>query len=124
MSDLAAIFIDSLHPARLARFWAAALTGYEIRAYDDAEIERLAALGFTPDTDPSVALDGPGPTFFFQITTLEKTQRNRVHIDITGASRADEVSRLVGLGATVREERDNLTVMSDPEDNEFCVLDP
>ncbi|WP_163567413.1 VOC family protein [Fodinicola feengrottensis] len=34
---------------------------------------------------------------------------------------ADEVARLVALGGTVVREGDELTVMCDPEGNEFCV---
>ena len=40
------VVFDSEHPARLARFWAAAISDYEVRAYDAAEIARLAAAGF------------------------------------------------------------------------------
>jgi hypothetical protein len=32
-----------------------------------------------------------------------------------------EVERLVGLGASVVERYDDITVMQDPEGNEFCV---
>ena len=124
MADLSEIVFDSLHPAGLARFWAAVLEGYEIRPYDDEEIERLASLGFTPETDPSVAVDGPGPTLFFQITEIEKTVRNRVHLDVAATDRSAEVTRLTALGATVRDTRGDHTVMLDPEGNEFCVRDP
>jgi hypothetical protein len=34
---------------------------------------------------------------------------------------ADEVERLKALGATVIRVDDGLTVMADPEGNEFCV---
>ena len=124
MADLSDIVFDSLHPAGLARFWAAVLEGYAVRADDDAEIERLALLGFTPETDPSVAVDGPGPTLFFQITEEQKTARNRIHLDVAAGDRAREVGRLTALGATVRDERNDHTVMLDPEGNEFCVRDP
>ena len=124
MAELSDIVVDSLHPADLARFWAAALDGYEIRAYDQAEIERLAALGFTPETDPSVAVDGPGPTLFFQVTTQAKQSRNRVHLDVRSADRSREVARLEALGARIRDEHENHTVMLDPENNEFCVREP
>ncbi len=33
----------------------------------------------------------------------------------------DEVRRLVGLGATVVARYEDITVMQDPEGNEFCV---
>lgn len=123
MADLEEIVFDSRHPAGLARFWAAALTGYAVRPYDDAEIERLAALGHTPETDPSVAVDGPGPTLFFQLNLEPKTHRNRLHLDLATADRSDEVARLTELGAHVRDEHDTFTVMLDPEGNEFCVRD-
>jgi hypothetical protein len=122
--EILEIVFDSQHPARLAGFWAAVLDGYRIRGYDDAEIERLATLGYTPETDPSVAVDGPGPTFFFQKTEQPKRSRNRLHLDLAGGSRATEVAQMVELGATIREELDDHTVMLDPEGNEFCVRDP
>ena len=124
MAVLKEIVIDARYPAALARFWAAALDGYAVRAYDDAEIARLAALGFTPETDPSVMVDGTGPTLCFQQKPEPKTARNRVHLDIVGANRANEVERLTALGARVRDEHEGFTVMLDPEGNEFCVIDP
>lgn len=123
MADLTEIVFDSLHPAALARFWAGVIDGYAVRPYDDEEIARLAALGFTPETDPSVAVDGPGPTLFFQHTATEKAVRNRVHLDVATRDRAREVGRLETLGATIRDTRDTFTVMLDPEGNEFCVRD-
>ena len=35
--------------------------------------------------------------------------------------RTEEVRRLVGLGASVLHEGDELTVLADPEGNEVCV---
>lgn len=123
MAELSDIVIDSLHPATLARFWAAVLDGYAVRDYDPAEIKRLAELGYTPETDPSVAVDGPGPTLFFQQTLEEKQQRNRVHLDVAATERSKEIARLVALGATVRDETAGHSVLLDPEGNEFCVRD-
>jgi len=118
------IVIDSVNPPALARFWAAALDGYAVRPYDEAEIARLAARGRTPETDPSVAVDGPGPVLFLQEVALPKTGRNRLHLDLVGGPRVEEVARLRALGASVRDEHDSYTVMQDPEGNEFCVVDP
>lgn len=118
------IVIDALDPPALARFWAAALQEYAIRPYDEAEIARLAAEGLSPDTDPTVAVDGPGPTLFFQETREPKTARNRLHLDLVGASRTSEIERLCDLGATLRDEHETYSVLRDPEGNEFCVLDP
>lgn len=61
MAAMREIVFDCERPSELARFWAGVLDGYDVRAYDGAEIERLASLGLTPETDPTVAVDGPGP---------------------------------------------------------------
>ena len=124
MARIREIVIDSLDPPVLARFWAAALDGYAVRPYDEAEITRLAAMGRTPETDPGVALDGPGPIIFLQEMSEPKTGRNRLHFDLVGGPRAEEVERLCALGATVRDEHETYSVMQDPEGNEFCVQDP
>ncbi len=124
MATLADIVIDALQPAALARFWANALSGYAVRPYDEAEIERLRRLGYTPETDPAVAVDGPGPTLFFQRTDATKTQRNRVHLDLDCDAPEQEISRLVALGASVRDVHRDFTVMLDPEGNEFCIKTP
>lgn len=117
------ITIDARDPARLARFWATALPGYEVRAYEAAEIERLATLGLTPETDVSVAVDGDGPTLWFQKTDGATPPRNRVHLDLSYGPRTSEASRLVAA-ASVHEQRTNHIVMHDPEGNQFCLFDP
>jgi len=118
MAVLADIVLDCTHPASLARFWAAALGGYEVAPYDDAEIERLRAMGITDiEDDPSVMVVGPGPRLCFQRVPEGKTVKNRVHFDVRG-----DVSEFVQLGATVFEEHERWTTLQDPEGNEFCVL--
>ena len=124
MARFHGITIDSIHPARLARFWAAVLDGYAVRGYDDAEIARLAKLGFTPETDPSVMVVGPGPSLCFQVKHDRAAIRGRLHLDVTVLDRPREVARLTALGASVREIAAEWTVMLDPEGNAFCVLDP
>ncbi|WP_163543208.1 VOC family protein [Occultella kanbiaonis] len=123
MATLREIVIDCGNAPALARFWAAALDGYEVRAYDDAEVARLAGLGLTPETDPTVAVDGPGPTLFLQQVPEAKTAKNRVHVDLSASDRSAEVARLVDLGARVVAQQDGWTVLGDPEGNEFCVAD-
>ena len=125
MSKGLEIVFDARNPYRLAHFWAAALPGYEVRAYDDAEIARLAALGLTPETDPSVPIDANGgPTIWFQKSDAETTSRNRIHLDLKFAERTREAARLCGLGASVRSERADHVVLLDPEGNQFCLFDP
>lgn len=123
MAQLHSITIDAQHPASLARFWAAVLEGYAVRAYDEAELSRLAALGLTPETDPTVMVDGPGPTLCFQKMPGKTTGRNRWHVDLKAETLDGEVDRLCALGATVRELRNGWTTVLDPEGNPFCVLD-
>lgn len=123
MAILKEIVIDADHPASLARFWAQLASGYRIRDYDAAEIARLTAKGLTPETDPVVMLDGPGPTICFQLMHGPRTVRNRVHLDLYAADRTAEVARLVALGATIQRVEPGYTVMRDPEGNPFCITD-
>jgi hypothetical protein len=124
MATIDSITVDSIHPAALAGFWAQALAGYSVRPYDAAELERLAAMGLTPETDPTVMVDGPGPTLCFQKMPGRTTGRNRWHLDLRADDRELEVARLCRLGAVVRDEHDGWTTLLDPEGNPFCVLDP
>ena len=59
----------------------------------------------------------------------EKLVKNRMHLDLSAdVAVEDEVQRLEGLGATVRnwaEEGGSMwCVMLDPQGNEFCVVSP
>jgi len=112
MARLKEIVIDCDNPWRVARFWAAALDGYEVI---------LAALGLTPETDPTVMVDGPGTRLCFHLRQGERTARNRVHLDIAAPDRQKEVERLLSLGATFVRETDAYSVLNDPEGNNFCV---
>jgi hypothetical protein len=122
MGRLREIVFDCRQAPALARFWAAALDGYAVRAYDQAEIDRLATVGLTPETDPTVLVDGPGPSLCFQQVPERNYTNNRVHLDIAAADRAAEVQRLLALGARLQREADGYTVMLDPEGNQFCVV--
>jgi predicted enzyme related to lactoylglutathione lyase len=55
--------------------------------------------------------------------------KNRMHLDLrpTARSRDEEVSRLLGIGASLvddqrRADGSGWVVMADPEGNEFCVV--
>jgi hypothetical protein len=125
MASIKDIVVDCAHPAPLARFWAAVLDGYAVAPYDEAELDRLRADGIDdPEDDPTVLVEaGPGrPRFFFVLVPEPKTVKNRLHLDLHADDPAAEVIRLVGLGARVTSEQDRLTVLEDPEGNEFCVL--
>jgi len=58
-----------------------------------------------------------------------KQVKNRIHFDLRppDATREEEVSRLIGLGATEvadhrRSDGSGWVTLADPEGNEFCVL--
>lgn len=121
MAQLKEVVFDCDHPASLARFWAGLLDGYAVRAYDDAEIARLARLGFAPETDPLVMVDGPGPSLCFQ-KVRRAAARGPIHLDILArAPLAAEVARIEALGGRLAEARDGYAVMTDPEGTRFCV---
>jgi Glyoxalase-like domain len=125
MAYLHDIVVDCRHPASVARFWAAALDGYAVAPYDDAEMARLRANGiYDVEDDPMVLVeraDGAGPRLFFQLVPEPKTVKNRVHLDLLADDRDAEVRRLIDLGARVLAEHDSFLVLADPEGNEFCV---
>ena len=124
MAQLVEIVIDCLNPARLPGFWAEALSDYHVRPYTDEDLARLAGAGLTPETDTSVAVDsdGHGPILWFQKTETPKShERNRLHLDIRGEDRATEVTRLLTLGTTVRDEHTADTMLLDADGNEVCV---
>ncbi len=57
-----------------------------------------------------------------------KTLKNRVHLDLQPEDRTrdEEVTRLLGLGARLVDDRRRpdgrgFAVLADPEGNEFCV---
>ncbi|EJC79096.1 hypothetical protein Rleg4DRAFT_0680 [Rhizobium leguminosarum bv. trifolii WSM2297] len=121
MGRLKEIVIDCDVPWRVAHFWAAALDDYEVMPYDEPELARLATMGLTPETDPTVMVDGPGIRLCFHLRQGERPPRNRVHLDIAAQDREKEVERLLSLGATFVRRTDAYTVLNDPEGNNFCV---
>ena len=122
VARLSDIVIDCAHPASLARFWAAALDGYAVAPYDEAEVQRLQGLGiFDLEDDPTVLVDGPGPRLFLQRVPERRRAKNRVHLDLAAVDLDSEVSRLVDLGASVVAKYDSHVWLADPQGNDFCV---
>ncbi len=119
------VVIDCVHPASLARFWAAVLDAYEVAPYDDDEIARLRAMGIDDiEDDPSVLVEAPGvtPRLFFQLVPESKVVKNRVHLDLRCDDVHVEQQRLVELGARVLwTDAGGRVRLSDPEGNEFCL---
>ena len=118
---LVQLVIDAADPARLARFWAAALS-WQIGTVAGAEIDVWPrGYGYLdPVALPLVFVPVPEP----------KTVKNRIHLDLASRSaehQAALVARLVTLGAMPADVGQGTVpwqVLADPEGNEFCVLEP
>ena len=71
---------------------------------------------------------GPGQALLFLKVPEDKSVKNRLHLCLEPQQpREVEVERLLGLGATLYDDRRNpdgtgWAVLRDPEGNEFCVL--
>ncbi|WP_369251271.1 VOC family protein [Streptomyces sp. R41] len=125
MARLHDIVIDCAHPAGTARFWAAALDGYAVAPYDDAELARLRAQGIAgPEDDPTVLIEprDSGPRLWCQLVPEPKRAKNRLHLDLLSGDLEAESNRLVALGATVLARHEDHCVLTDPEKNEFCLF--
>jgi hypothetical protein len=100
---------DCVDALRVARFWAAALGS-------DVDEDSTSARAYVE------APAWGGPNIWFRGARGPKTAPNRLHLDLRPLTTMDEeVARLRGLGATVVERLDDITVLHDPEGNEFCV---
>jgi hypothetical protein len=103
------ITVDCEDALPVAAFWAAALGG-ELDEDSTSDKAYVEAPGWG------------GPNLWFARVPEPKTAKNRQHFDLRAqGSVAEEVARLTALGATVLRAGDDLTVMQDPEGNEFCV---
>ncbi|MBM7776391.1 putative enzyme related to lactoylglutathione lyase [Actinokineospora baliensis] len=111
---IAAIVVDAIDPAAQATFWAAATSLRIVR--DEPAFASLHAI------------DHHGPWLEFLRTEDPKITKNRVHLDVAahpGEDQHQEVARLRSLGAkpaNVGQGESPWVVLTDPEDNEFCVL--
>ncbi|GAA2675152.1 hypothetical protein LV78_001127 [Actinosynnema pretiosum] len=85
-----------------------------------------------PSTSPpdESVLDVEGLELLFGVGVDAKVEKNRVHLDVNSRSaehQAELVDRALALGAARADigQRDvPWVVLTDPEGNEFCVLDP
>jgi len=109
------IVIDCADPGRVAAFWGAVL---------DWDVQQEGEyMWMSASSEPT---DG-GLILVFVPVPEPKTVKNRVHIDVSprGCEQAEEVERLLGLGARhvdIGQGEVPWVVLADPEDNEFCVL--
>jgi predicted enzyme related to lactoylglutathione lyase len=112
------VAIDSADQRALARWWGAAL-GWEISYEDEEETDLVPPAG-----EPGLELSfGPVPE--------AKVGLNRLHLDLSSRSLDDQaatVARLEAAGArridVGQDKYAAWVVLTDPEGNEFCVLEP
>jgi hypothetical protein len=93
----------------LARFWAATLGS-------DVDEDSTQAKAYVE------AAGWGAPNMWFNQVPEPKTAKNRLHLDLRApGDMTEEVARLEALGANVIRRGDAITVMLDPDGNEFCV---
>jgi catechol 2,3-dioxygenase-like lactoylglutathione lyase family enzyme len=112
------ITFDAHQPDAVAAFWSAAM-GFAENPDDPNLPEHDEAAIFSPDHSQ---------VLLFIRVPEGKTLKNRVHLDVasTDLTRDEEVQRMLGLGASVYDDRrqpdgKGWVVMQDPEGNEFCI---
>lgn len=108
------VTIDCPDPRALAQFWASAM---DLTVAEDFDGEYLILV----PADKAADQIGLG----LQRVAEPKVGKNRLHLDFASLDRELEVSRLVGLGASLVEHHEvpgmSWTVLTDPAGNEFCV---
>jgi catechol 2,3-dioxygenase-like lactoylglutathione lyase family enzyme len=107
------LVIDCADADRVGEFWSEVL-GYPVSDRDEDSVEIKSP-------------DGALPSLFFATVPEPKTIKNRLHIDVNATDRAqaDEVERIIALGARrvdIGQGDVTWVVLADPEGNEFCVL--
>ncbi len=113
------IVLDCADLDRASAFWCAAL-GYT----------EPAAQGQGGPYRELLPADGDGIEILLQRVPEPHRAKNRVHLDLRTSDLDGEVTRLLAVGATqqatepVREDGWVWHVLSDPDGNEFCVLQP
>ena len=112
-SRLDCLCLDAVDRERIAAFWCAVL-GWEVVERDE-QCVRIAG------PDGGLPIDVCG-------VPEAKAVKNRLHLDVRadGSTTAQELERLLGLGARpvdVGQTGDvPWHVLADPEGNEFCLL--
>ncbi len=112
---LTEIVIDCNDPQKVADFWCAVL-GWPLQKTEDGDLWTSATGGY--DARPFLVFVPVGEP---------KTVKDRIHIDVNpvGCDQAEELERLLALGATrvdVGQGDVPWIVLADPEGNEFCLL--
>ena len=114
-AGLTEIVIDCNDVELVANFWSAVLD-WPLQRADNGEVWMSATGGY--DARPFIV---------FEPVPERKTVKDRIHLDVSprGCEQAEELERLLALGAThfdVGQGERRWIVLADPEGNEFCLL--
>jgi len=113
---LAAV-LDCADLARSATFWCGVL-GYRAEPSSPGRYQQL------------LPVDGNGIELLLQQVSEPKASKSRMHLDLRVPDLDAEVARVVALGARCITDLPIVEfgwawhVFADPDDNEFCVLQP
>jgi predicted enzyme related to lactoylglutathione lyase len=111
------VVLDCADLDRSARFWCGVL-GYVAEPSSPGRYQQL------------LPADGNGVELLLQHVPETKTTKNRMHLDLRVSDLEAEVARVLALGARyvtaspIEEHGWVWRVLADPDDNEFCVLQP
>jgi len=109
------LVIDAVEPQQLGRFWEAVLGAERLTDEPDGFETRLTLEG------------GPVLDLCFQRVTEPASEPPRLHLDLSGGARqAQEVQRLLGIGARLLDIGQGdvpWVVLGDPEGNPLCVME-
>jgi predicted enzyme related to lactoylglutathione lyase len=111
------LVIDCADLDRSAAFWCSVL-GYRS---DGPALGQY--LGLFPD-------DGPGIQLLLQRVDDPKPAKNRLHLDLRTRDLPSEVTRILSAGARMLTDEPMTEwgwtwhVLADPDENEFCVVQP
>lgn len=120
--QLACLVFDCSDSLVVGQFWSQALG----RPLDPDANSEFASIGFSERRNvqgwrPVERQDDP--TWIFAHVPEPRTVKNRVHPDLIASDVESEIARLVQLGASRVDDRDEYgyrwTLMADPEGNEF-----
>ncbi|MEU8077639.1 VOC family protein [Catellatospora citrea] len=116
MPYISSVVIHCRDPYLMAPFWSL-VTGLPVHEEDVVKLaerslaERESVLLHDPSgTEPDVWL----------ARAVDLLPVGRIHLDIVADD--EERAAIVAAGATLVREQDDLTVYTDPEGNEFCLL--
>jgi hypothetical protein len=109
------IVMDALEPQRLGRFWEAVVGAERLTDEPDVFETRLTIEG------------GPVLDLCFPRVSEPPSEPPRLHLDLSGGShQAEEVERLIALGARrldIGQGDVPWVVLADPEGSRYCVME-